>query len=185
MITEINIINSALIKLGIDIINSRTQDNNKAARTMNQLYDLKRQELLRMHPWNFATSRQSLALLTTDPAFEYSYEFQLPDDCLRVVRINNPYQEYKIEGRTILTNSSTCDIIYIADIDDTSLFDPLFASALADFLAFKAALSLTGSTAIQAQLGQEFQVALRTAKQIDGQEDSHSQLLTDSWTVDR
>lgn len=185
MTTEINIINAALIKLGSDLINSRSQANSKSAKVANQLYDMLRQELLRRHPWNFATKRASLALLTTEPAFEYSYEFQLPADCLRVIRLRDPYQTYKIEGRKILTNDTTCQIIYIADIDDTSLFDPLFSNVLSIYLAYRMASAITGSSQLEQELGSLFTITLRDAKQVDGQEDSATQLITDTWTYDR
>lgn len=181
-ITKIDIINAALIKAGCDIVSSLNQPNSRNARIAESIYDISRQEILRLHPWNFATERTALAALTDTPAFDYTYQYQLPADCLRVVRINIAESEYKIEGRKLLTDDSTVNLIYIKDIEDTSLFDVMFRSTLIAKLAMEFCSSIRMDQTATNLLAQQFEMTLRKAKQIDGQEQTADQLISNTWT---
>ncbi len=116
--SPVQICNAALLKLGAERINSLTE-NNKRARLCNERYDSLRKEVLRAHPWNFAIRRADIPKLTTKPEYEYAAEYQLPNDCLRVLETeadkSNPSGDilgpsttkFKIEGRKLLTNASS------------------------------------------------------------------------------
>jgi len=96
--------NSALQKVGAASITALT-DNSREARACNLAYDSNRRSELRKHYWNFATKRIQLAPDSASPAFDYAYQFTLPTDCVRVILPNDPYLDWVIEGRKILTNS--------------------------------------------------------------------------------
>ena len=68
------------------------------------------------------------------PAFEWSYGYVLPSDFLREKSIyednatihKNTVYSYELEGNLLLTNESECNLRYIKQVTDVTLFDPLF-----------------------------------------------------------
>ena len=93
--------------------------------------------VLRSHPWNFANKRVELAQLTESPAFEYDFQFQLPADCLRVLKTDDELDIFKIEGRQLLSNNAIVKILYTSRIEDTTQFDSLFTETLSLMIGSK------------------------------------------------
>jgi hypothetical protein len=178
----LNIVNSALLLAGCDTITSLTQENTRNARVANTIYDQIRQGMLRSHPWNFATKRASLALLTETPAFGYSYYYQLPADCLRIVREENPNVIYKVEGRRILTDQPGINIIYIYDVEDVSAMDRLFIEALTYRLAAQFAAMIKLDPGLGGAMDSKAEICERKARQVDGQEETAEMLISNLWT---
>jgi len=180
----VQICNNALIKLGADTITSLSDDT-KPARLCNKMYEIVRDDLLRGHPWNFAITRVMLAQLSTVPAFKYSFEYQLPSDCLRVLRIKDTRAEYRIEGRKLLTDENTVNLVYIKKVEDVSQFDPSFSDLLALKLASELAYNITNSGTISQAMVDLFERRFRRAKMSDAQEDSIYIIQTDTFTDGR
>ena len=109
--SETQIFNAVLDRLSEESILSTT-DEKAVARWLNRNYPLQRDVLLQRHPWNFATARLQLAASLTKPAFEWSFKYLLPEDCLRVMPVtadgkrNSPPIPYVVEGIYIMTNKS-------------------------------------------------------------------------------
>lgn len=179
-VSQEQVCNLALLKLGADTITTITEDT-KMGRLCNTLFVLLRDEMLRQHPWNFAMGRAQLVANTLDaPDFEFKYFYALPDDYLRLIRIYNDRCRFKLEGGNILTDSSTLDIIYIQQMDDPTDWDPLFREAFATRLAAELAVSVTGSNTLQQSLMAEYEHKLQKAKTVDAQENySDGFLVTD------
>lgn len=169
--SEVQICNNALIKLGGNTIISLSDDT-KVGRLCNKMYTIVRDDLLRAHIWNFALVRVTLARLATTPAFDYDFEYQLPSDCLRVIRIDDSRGEYRIEGRKLLTDENTIKLLYIKRVTDTSQFDSSFDNVLALKLASELAYSITNSVSLTKAIKEEFDREFRRAKMTDAQEDS-------------
>ncbi len=186
MASKIGIINSALSQLGEAPINDVT-DNSRAGRLAERTYDDLRQGLLRDHPWNFAMTRLSIAASSTAPVWEFERAFPLPSDCLRVVEVYNPsLLKYRIEntsaGTVIVTDlSSPLKIKYTADLEDANRMDPKFREALAARLAMDWAEEITGTAAKVAQIAQIYDLLVKAAKGIDGQEDSPEIVTSNDW----
>lgn len=149
MADETSICNLALGRIGDERIMSM-DDASQSARYCKLFYAQTRDEVLRSHPWNFATARKTLNALADAPEFEWSVQYQLPNDFLRLCQLNGwdawkPLDLFEIEGDRLLTNESTAQIKYIYTITDASIFDPLFIEALSLKLASKLARPLTGS----------------------------------------
>jgi len=51
---------------------------------------------------------------TEAPAWGFTKQFTLPADCLRLLRIFDYESDHLVEGRKILSNSSTMKILYIS-----------------------------------------------------------------------
>ena len=179
--SAVEICNSALIKVGADTIVSLSEDNQRA-RIVNEQYGKSRKEMIRSHPWNFALVRLELAALASPPVYEYAYQFQLPADCLRVLRTDLPSNEdFKIEGRKILANSNTLRILYLKDETDVSKFDANFCEALACKIAANIAFSLSGSATLATGLYQIAKDMMREARSYDAQEGSADRIIADEW----
>ena len=170
-------------------------DNSKEARLCNRNFDLVRDAVLRAHPWNIAVTRKELAQDASAPAFGFTYQYTLPTDpyCLRVLsfwdsNVDNELAAYdsnvmyKIEGRKILSNEGTCNIIYIGRVTDTEQYDSLLSSTIAHRLAAKLAYNITGSGTVAQTMQALYEERLREAKSIDAMEGYPEQPLADTYT---
>lgn len=178
-VTTTQAANLALIKLGSDTISSLSDDN-KPARLCNAVFDLIRDEMLRQHPWNFAMAREQLVADVDDaPDFEFSYQFPLPDDYLRLVNLYLDRSRFKIEGDFILTDSNPIDIIYIRQMADPTEWDAMFLEAFATRLAAEISFALTGSNTLQQIMMADYERKLAKAKTVDAQENYSDGFIVD------
>lgn len=184
MASVVGIVNNALIKIGENTITALSE-NTKAARIANQIYEQTRDALLRSHPWNFAMSRGECAQLSTTPAFGFAYEFALPSDCLRVLRMEEHDYDFKVEGRKILTDESTCKILYIKQVVDPNQFDAMFVEVLSARMALELSYSLAENNQLTDMMAALYKQKIREARSMDGQESSPDELLATTWTDSR
>jgi hypothetical protein len=173
-LSQVQIINMALAKVGDMYISSLTEGT-KQAIFANIFWENARDSLLEAHPWNFAMERVRLALLAGAPVWGYNHKYQLPNDCLKVLDVSTSGDfdstqtiDYKIEGRTLVTSEDTVYIKYTKQVTDTSYYPPSFSRALACQLAVMLAEPLAKPDAGEKQLLlQECEIALQTAKARD------------------
>jgi len=120
-------------------------DNVKSARESNLAYAIVRDSELAKREWTFSLARVQLAPDTATPAFDYSYQFTLPGDCLRPLKERDTVSWY-VEGRKLLTNDGdTLNLRYIARVTDPNLFDPTFTEAMSTRLALELCEAITQS----------------------------------------
>ncbi|KKL87046.1 hypothetical protein LCGC14_1938630 [marine sediment metagenome] len=183
-LSEIDIINRALAKIGDQRITSRG-DNNNRARLMDSLYDGIRDELLRECPWNFATKRTTLAADPTTPVYQWGTAFAIPADLLYMVSTENS-SAYRLEGNQILSNQeNSLKITYIRRVTDPTEFDTGFAELLAAKLAYEGASNIAADLALQDRLFREYNLTLIRSKKTDGQEDDSREWAIDDWELAR
>lgn len=144
-VSKVQICNLALSKLNAETIVS-LEDESRAAELCGDFYDAAVDAVLRSYLWNCAKERVILAALETAPLFDWDYQFQLPTDCVRVIR-SEPDVEFVIEGGKLLTDTETCSILYIKRIEAAD-FDPLLVEVVALDLAAKIAFPLSGNAGI-------------------------------------
>lgn len=174
MATDVEICSKALILVGDKPIASLTEQTTRAA-ICNNLYPLAKRDLLRAHLWNCAIKRVQLTALSGAPAYDWSNWFAKPGDWLRLIDVGNcGADDYAFEGNRILANQSTLLLRYVSEATegawDSSLTDVMIKRMAADL-----AYPITKSTSLMQVKQQEYQVALRTAKAIDGQENPPEQ----------
>lgn len=141
-------------------------------------YDICRQSTLRSHPWHFAKKRATLAASSTEPVFGYDQCFPLPADFLRLCSVHNsdgeiiPVTEYALEENKILINEEDgiIYILYIYDVENVSLFDPMFKKLLSYDIALNIAFKLTESNTNVDRIAQIRKVHESISKAISGQE---------------
>jgi len=179
--TKTSICNQALRLLGATRITDIT-DAVEQARILNDVYDAILDEVLVGHPWNFAIKRIDLgAELDETPEFGYTHAFQLPGDCLRIVKMEDDDAIFVRESDQLLTDEEVAKIQYIARITDATLYTPFFVSVLAARLASEIAYPITNSATASESMYKLYLSKLRTAKSVDAQEGSGQKLENLSW----
>ena len=194
MASVVDLCNRALDLLGAANITALTA-HSKAARLCNGNFDDVRDAVLRPHPWNIAITRKALPADSSTPAFGFSFQFSLPTDpfCLRVLsfwnsNVNNDVAAYdsnvmfKIEGRKVLSNEDTCNIIYIGRVTDTELYDSLLNKAISARLAAEIAYNITGSNSVASNMLTIYEARLKEAKGVDSMEGFPEQPQADDFT---
>lgn len=165
--------NLALAMVGEDRITSLTADTSRAAQLCNALLPGARDAALVLHPWNFAVTRASLPALVAAPASEWDYQYQVPADCLRVLRVvsDDPHEPWAREAGVILCDLPAPLVIrYISRATDSGAWSPGFVDLVAAMLGERLAVSLTASQSIRAALVQLRDDALRRARATDAAE---------------
>lgn len=167
MTSSVEICNRALAKIGVTSITSLDQGT-RISDWCKVLYNPTRLKICMLGAWSSVTRRAALNALSTSPAYEYTYQYQLPTSpkCLAVLYINEDvagFTPFTVEGDKILSDASTMKIQYVADIEDVSMYSPLLQEAIVTALAgelaaaiksdFKAAESLKRESIEIAQHG--------------------------------
>ena len=182
MASVVDICNGALNQLGATTILSLTEDS-KNARLCNARYTQVRDGIFRSHPWNCLQKRTSLAKDATAPAWGFTAQFTLPADCLRLLYIIDYDSNYKVEGRKILSNTSTMKILYISRVEDPNQYDELLRETLSAALAADIAYGVTSSNPVAQNMYALFQDKLKDARFVDsteGQNNSPDLGMSDS-----
>ncbi|WP_180108630.1 hypothetical protein [Acinetobacter sp. YH12147] len=183
MTTKIDICNQALSLIGSDSITS-FDDKTSIAKRMKGMYDTSRKALLRLHPFNFATKRIKLSPLTQKPDFGYEYQYQLPNDLIRIISAST--EDYVLEADKLLTNSEKLELIYVFDNTNEETFDSLFTECLILYLAAKAAKPITGSQGAGESFYIQCQELIKQLKAVQAQEVLSIQFFKeDDYTLTR
>ena len=169
MASTVDICNGALNQLGATTILSLTEDS-KNARLCNSRFTQVRDAVFRSHPWNCLQKRVELAADTTAPAWGFSYAYTLPADCLRLLKILDYDSNYKVEGRKILSNTSSMKILYIGRITDPNEYDELLRETLSASLAADIAFAVTSNNTTATNMYNLFQDKLKDARFVDSTE---------------
>ncbi len=127
----------------------------------------------------------------TTPAFEWTYQYELPSDFSRLIKIyeddgtDDVNQRWVREGHRILTHYTTCHIRYVKTVTDPADFDPLFAEVLLLRMAQKLIPPLAGtlSKTDRDSLQQELQQVEAKARTVCTQEDNQTGRA--DWTLAR
>lgn len=161
MSSKVDICNLALIQLGNATIESIDQPEKSEEVICSIWYDIiRKQALIDIKP-NFANGRKSLPKLAESPAFGYSNQYSIPNDCLFVYGINEANLkseiEYTLESNAIQTDyisntDDTLPIRYLKDEKDTAKFSSDFVLYLALSLATEFAYSINKDSNLKQKL---------------------------------
>lgn len=190
MASWVQIANKAVRRLGVAPIQSLTEDS-EAARQINGIYEMVRDDVLSRHPWNCALYRTSIAADSTAPTFGYDNAYTLPTDpyCLRVWRVGEEEYapvEYRVEGRKIVTDEDApLYVTYIKRITDPEEFSPWVANLLSAVLAEEIAYGLTNSTSKEEAMRQWAKDVWKEARAMDGQEGTPEEAIADDFLNSR
>lgn len=188
MASVVDMCNSALNLLGASTISALTDDS-KNARLCNQRYEPVRNRVFRSHAWNCLTKRVQLAKDSAAPVVEYSNQYTLPADCLRVLKIHTGSTDsiessidYKIEGKKVKTNEGTVYLVYIAIDTDPNNYDVYLQEAISHQLAADIAYAVTNNATLANNYMARADERLREARFIDATENSLGTIESNEFT---
>jgi hypothetical protein len=184
----VDICNSALNLLGASTISALTDDS-KNARLCNQRYENVRDRVFRSHAWNCLTKRVQLAQDSDAPVIEYTYQYTLPTDCLRVLKVHNGTTDsiasaidYKVEGRKIKSDEGTIYLIYIAIDTDPNNYDSYLRESISHQLAADLAYAITSNATLANNYMARADERLREARFIDSTENALGTIESNEFT---
>jgi len=194
MASVVEICNSALNMLGANNITALSEDS-KNARLLNQRYESVRDSVFRSHTWNCLIKRVELAADSDTPTHEYNYQYTLPADCIRVLKVGGHHngsssdldsgQKFKIEGRKLLTDETTIYLIYIFKNTDPNEYDTLLIETIAARLASELCYAITASTSLAGQMYELYNQKLREARFVDATEGTADNIDSSSFINSR
>jgi len=147
--TDVQICNLALARLGDSRITTLA-DATAQAQYCTLFYTQTVAELQAEFDWQFCRKQVNLTSATT-PLGGYTYQYALPSDYIRSLRVENideseNFGQWEILGSYLQTNFvSPVTLDYIANITDETKYPAIFTELLAVKLAGVLAMPLTGS----------------------------------------
>ena len=166
----------ALANLGQKLVSSPSE-NTQTARTANLMYDFVRRNLLRAHDWAFAMRWAELAASTVEsPSVNLPYVFALPSNSLFIKKIayegiplhyHFPYNFFNDEqgNKLVACPYGGARVCYVADVENTAVFDPSFVACFALLLAAELAVPITGDSQLAQLMLAKYQSKLDEARQ--------------------
>jgi len=192
-LSQVQIVNLALTKLGQDRVVAITDDT-EAARVMRSMWDMTLDTTLASFPWKFAIKRVELAALADAPlGTEWTLQYALPDECLRLVQVGEDWafysptvQSFALEGGVILTNEAAPLFVrYVQRITNVGLWPPLFGRVMAMQLAADASEKLTTSNSKFEAAMVALEVAVKEARRQNAIERPPVTLADSDWLAAR
>jgi hypothetical protein len=169
MASKVDICNLALVSIGVSAISAITGDS-QGAIVCNAVYDQLIDELLRQVEPNFAQTRAALALESAAPAFGYDYSYTLPQNCLKVISLEDPSDPFTVESGSLLTDTEDAKIRYIKEVSDSSQFDSSFVVLAGARIAAEIAFKLAVKPQLQQQAMNKYLRLLSSTTTIDASE---------------
>lgn len=184
MSSVIDICNMSLYRIGNSTRIDDLTENSVEAEVLGQFYENCRDFVLRDYDWGFATAFAQLAEVETNPNPEFPYAYAVPNDCIRVRRIVNtvwqagnwpcdqplpeiPRIKFRVinggSQRLISTSVQPATLEYTVKVESPEMFDPIFVSALAWYLAAQVAAPLAKSDAIVQKCAGMYQMEIAKA----------------------
>jgi hypothetical protein len=125
--------------------------------------------------YNASVLTYTSALMSLVPTFGWDYQFILPSDCLRIMEEgegeNGQSKDWIIEGRLLLSNRDTCNLVYVSQVTNVTVFDSVFVQALAVRLAVVLSEIIRGTTGKTEQLNAQYErITAPLARRVDANE---------------
>ncbi len=189
-ITAVAVCNLALGQLGEKPIANLESPTTATESLCARYYDDVRRAVLRTNVWNFAKKRIELSRTGT-PVFDYTDEYALPVDYIRVVNIKSEgdlridKNGYDIAEGKLLIDADSADAVrltYVFDNKVVATWDPLFLKLCYLELAMYLSYGLTRKSSLRKAVGVLIDKVVQEVKSVDGQENpptrvEHSSLL--------
>lgn len=166
--------NTALAHLGESRRITTISDGTPLAKQFEQTWDDAIEAVLADHPWNFAVSRESLAVSAdfTPEGSQYTQAFEKPANSLRWLPWREDHADYfagEEEGNYILSNADAPIVArFIMRIDNLSSWSPGARAALSVKLAEINAKAITGQGTMIERMAELYADTLSKAKRQDG-----------------
>jgi hypothetical protein len=178
MASQIDICNLALSWIGGKKI-ADLAENSVEAQLVSTNYPMSRDAVLAARMWTFATKQASPTPTAGTPPVPWTYQYQIPTDCLRVFRVvdgnQNPLPWVR-QGNYVLCDASAIIMVYVSQVLDTTLFSPGLVQALAARMAADLAVTYTENRSLQADLWKIYDEKMKEAAAVDGSQGRSDQI---------
>ncbi len=184
MANYVQIANLAAVEIGTEARITDPNEDKVLARNVKAVWDLQRRAAIREGSWNFAARRAALPALAEEVGYPFTYVYQLPADCLRLIEVldASARTDYQLEGGKILCNiSGPLYIRYAVDVADQAAFDEAFADAFAKRIAWTIGHKIAGSTFDKGAAERRYWAAIMAAKRVDAMENPPIEQEESSW----
>lgn len=154
MVSKTQIANQALSRLGAQRITDFL-DQTVEAKAINAIYEMVVEDVISMGPWQSAKKRVTLAQVNTVPTFGWAFAYQLPVDCIKVLRINENHLgdiRFQIEGNLLLTDEPAVGIMYLRKITESAEYDSYLRQAITWQLVYELSYLVMGDKAAAANM---------------------------------
>lgn len=140
MASKVDICNLGLANIGhrANVASISPPEATVEAQGCARFYPIARDETLESHDWGFAMTRQALVELADAAPASWTYAYQVPNGCMRVVALLNedatsdaPTEKWIREGDRIYTNVPNATMRYVQRIDDPTKYSAKFVVSLA------------------------------------------------------
>lgn len=192
--TNTEICNLALARIGITMFISSMDESSKEGRVCRMLFAFVRDRALEAYNWPFAKSETVLQDLGSPPV-GWDYRYAYPDDCIKPRLITDeetlepdpPYPFEVVENtntKAIACNLESARLVYTKRVD-TALWTPEASSALAWLLASELVLPLAADSKFLSNCLNAYQMALHDAANRTANAQRSSARPTDSYITAR
>ena len=122
---------------------------------------------------------------TKAPAWGFGILYALPTDFIRLAYPEQGTADYRIEGRTMITDETEFQIDYIFQQTDVTVMTPGLVAAIAALLAARLAKPLTGDSSLKTAMEQLYRDRLAEARFADSREAPTEALENFTWVDGR
>lgn len=173
--------NRVLLKLGQPRVSNIETDMTPAAVTINNLWGTVRDALLQSYPWNFSIKRAALAPSGTTPLYDWDNAFPVPIDYLQLLSVKDDVDYITENGKILVNGVTELYIRYIARIEDTTQWPPLFCELLVVLLAIESCERITQDKNLKLSLMEERRNIMQRAYGSDAIENLPEDYPLDEW----
>ena len=133
-----------------------------------------RNYVLRRHPWNCAVKRVALAPDVALPAFDWAFQFTLPNDYMRTLSVGEAGAEieFKIESGKLLCDEYPARLRYIWRNENPGTWDDMLVWAMTVSMKAVMAYPITQSASLAQVVDDALKDVLKQARAVDGQDDT-------------
>lgn len=189
-VTDVSICSNALLSLGDNPMSAFDEDSDRA-RLASNIYPSVRNYVLRRHPWNCAIKRVALSPDADGlgnvvvPAFDWSFQFTLPNDYLRTLSVGEAGAEvdFSIESGKLLCDNNPALLRYVWRNENPATWDDMLVWGMTVSMRAVFAYPITQSTSLEQVVSAALADVLKQARAVDGQ-DGTPETLGDSPLLD-
>lgn len=181
VVSDVSICNSALVKLGVDLISNLANDT-KTARLCNNRFPYIRNIVLEAHPWACATKTVSMAPVSGTVTLDgWANAFEKPGDFLKMVRGEDWDVEYDTVDGYLVSDENPFIIKYIWKNTNAASYSYSLAEAISWRLAADLGYALTQSREVAETMMKGYEMELKSARYHDAQKKTPEGMYANTW----
>lgn len=189
--TKTSLANRALDLVGKDTMLDYNTATNTYAKNVQRNFEPVFKRCLRKSDWPFALKRVSLSPDAATPENQFSYQFTLPSDFVKLSDLWPKYfgepVPHTVEGGKLLCNENAVTIKYVSGlcIKNPTGIDPNFAEYFCHELAVALTYKMTDSVQLRKELRETAKEIFEEATSLHSQEGTDDPIPESEWITVR